>query len=51
MEKLVYFSTRINDEIKLKMKVEAAKKGIKMQDLVSNIFKEWLQKNEEKEGE
>ena len=47
LEEMEHFSTRLTKGLKQKMKVEAAKRGIKTQDLVSKIFKEWLEKNEE----
>ena len=50
LEEMEHFSTRLTKGLKQKMKVEAAKRGIKTQDLVSNIFKDWLEKNEQKEG-
>ena len=50
MEEMEHFSTRLTKGLKQKIKVEAAKRGIKTQDLASYIFKEWLERNEYKGG-
>ena len=50
MEEMEHFSTRLTKGLKKEVKVEAAKLGVKTQDLVSTFIKEGLKKLKEKEG-
>ena len=48
MQEMEHFSTRLTKGLKKELKVEAAKLGVKTQDLVSTFIKNGLQNLKEK---